>query len=113
MRLNMTFAPMAKMSTVRTLVPCTANFNWPLHQLNVKNIFLHGDLQENVYIEIPLGFGTLLMIKKMCKLKQSPRAGFDKFHHAVCGMKYKQCNGDHIVFYRHSKIQITILTVYI
>jgi Reverse transcriptase (RNA-dependent DNA polymerase) len=45
-----TFTPMAKMSTVRTLVSMTANGGWQLHQLDVKNAFLHGDLLEEVYI---------------------------------------------------------------
>src|SRR3954471_16748968 len=37
------FTPLAKMSTVRTLMSCAANLVWPLHQLDVKNAFLHGD----------------------------------------------------------------------
>jgi len=53
-----TFAPIAKMSTVRTLISCAANFEWPLYQLDVKNAFLHGDFQEEVYMEIPHGFET-------------------------------------------------------
>src|SRR4051812_12485303 len=115
-----TFAPVAKMSTVRTLVSCAANFNWPLHQLDVKNAFLHGDLQEEVYMEIPLGFSTPQMIGKVCRLKkslyglkQSPRAWFDRFRQAVCSMGYKQCNGDHTVVYRHVQTYITILAVYV
>ena len=45
-----TFAPVTKMGMVRTLISCAANFGWPLHQLDVKNAFLHGDLQKEVYI---------------------------------------------------------------
>jgi hypothetical protein len=103
-----TFAPVAKMSTVRTLISCASNFGWPLHQLDVKNTFLHGDLQE-VHMEIPPGCSksdTAGMVYRLRKslygLKQSPRAWFDRFRHALYGMGYKQCNGDHTVFYRHS-----------
>jgi hypothetical protein len=39
-----TFAPVAKMGTVRTLISCAVNFGWPLYQMDVKNTFLHGDL---------------------------------------------------------------------
>nr|CAD41085.2 OSJNBb0011N17.2 [Oryza sativa Japonica Group] len=115
-----TFAPVAKMSTVRTIISCAVNFDWPLHQLDVKNAFLHGDLQEEVYMEIPPGFATLqtkgkvLRLKKsLYGLKQSPRAWFDRFRRAMCAMGYKQCNGDHTVFYHHSGDHITILAVYV
>jgi hypothetical protein len=116
----MTFALVAKMNTVRILISCATNFRWSLHQLDVKNAFLHGDLQEEVYMEIPPGFSTPRTSGKVCRLrkslyglKQSPRAWFDRFRRVVCGMRYKQCNGDHTVFYRHSNSQITILAVYV
>ncbi|WVZ92208.1 hypothetical protein U9M48_038291 [Paspalum notatum var. saurae] len=115
-----TFAPVAKMSMVRTLVSCAANFGWPLYQLDVKNAFLHGDLQEEVHMEIPPGLSIPEVAGKVCKLKkslyglkQSPWAWFDRFKHALCAMKYIQCNGDHTLFYRHSGPKITILAVYV
>jgi hypothetical protein len=48
-----TFAPAAKMNSVRTLISCASNLGWELHQLGVKNAFLHGDLQEEIYMHIP------------------------------------------------------------
>lgn len=76
-----TFAPSAKMGTVRTLISCAVNFGWPLHQMDVKNAFLHGDLHEEVYMEIPPGFANSQTVGKVCRLKkslyglkQSPRA---------------------------------------
>jgi hypothetical protein len=115
-----TFAPVAKMSTVRMLISCAANFGWPLHQLDVKNAFLYGDLQEEVYMEIPPGFMNKQTSGKVCKLKkslyglkQSPRAWFYRFRRAICGMGYTQCNGDHTVFYKHKESRITILAVYV
>ena len=108
------------MGTVRTLISCAVNFGWPLHQLDVKNAFLHGDLNEEIYMEVPPGFGNSQTARKVCKLKkslyglkQSPRAWFDRFRRVVCSMGYTQCNGDHTVFYKHKESQITILAVYV
>ena len=66
-----TFAPVAKMSTVQTLVSLAANEGWKLHQLDVKNAFLHGDLVEEVYMEVPQRFGTKQTVGKVCRLKKS------------------------------------------
>jgi hypothetical protein len=88
--------------------------------LDIKNAFLHGDLHEEVYMEIPPGFATaqtkekvLRLKKSLYGLKQSPRAWFDRFRRAMCGIGYKQCNGDHTLFYHHSGNRITILAVYV
>ena len=76
-----TFAPVAKLNTIQVLPSLAANLDWPLHQPDVKNAFLNGDLAEEVYMEIPLGFETQTTRNKVCKLrrslyglKQSPRA---------------------------------------
>ena len=69
------------MSPVRTLVSLVVNDGWQLYQLDVKNTFLYGDMLEEMYMEVPLGFGTKQTVGKVCRLKkslyglkQSPRA---------------------------------------
>ena len=42
------FAPVAKMTTVRTILAIASSKYWPLHQMDVKNAFLHGDLKEEI-----------------------------------------------------------------
>jgi hypothetical protein len=63
-----TFAPIAKMSIVRILTSHATNFGWSLHQLDVKNACLHGDLHEEVYMEIPSIFSHFETIEKVCRL---------------------------------------------
>ena len=48
-----TFAHAAKINTVRVLLSLVANLDWPLQQFDVKNVFLHGELSEEVYMDLP------------------------------------------------------------
>jgi hypothetical protein len=66
-----TFAHVAKMNTVRLIISCAKNFGWHLHQLDVRNAFLHGDTEEEVYMEIPPGIVSDESTCKLCKLKKS------------------------------------------
>ena len=51
-----TFSSIVKIALVRLLLSMAAIQSWPLYQLDIKNVFLHGDLAEEVYMEQPTGF---------------------------------------------------------
>ncbi|GJU58423.1 ribonuclease H-like domain-containing protein [Tanacetum coccineum] len=51
-----TFSPVVNPGTIRTVLSLAASRHWPIHQLDVKNAFIHGDLSETVYMHQPLGF---------------------------------------------------------
>ena len=115
-----TFSPVAKMTYVRLFISLPATHNWDLHQLDIKNAFLDGDLQEEVYMEQSPGFVAQGEIGKVCRLwkslyglKQSPRAWFGKFSQAVEKFGLQKSKSDHSVFYRNSSSGIILLVVYV
>ncbi|XP_058211908.1 uncharacterized mitochondrial protein AtMg00810-like [Rhododendron vialii] len=108
------------MNTVRALISCAANLNWPLHQFDVKNAFLHGELEEEVSMDIPPGFSSSETEGKLCRLKkafyglkQSPRAWFDRFSKAMLKFGYKQSHADHTMFIKGGAGKIVVLIVYV
>ncbi|TQD71560.1 hypothetical protein C1H46_042906, partial [Malus baccata] len=115
-----TFAPVAKINTIRVLMSLAANLGWPLRQFDVKNAFLHGDLDEEVYMDLPPGFTTTCDIGKVCRLrkslyglKQSPRAWFGRFAQSMRSYGFKQTQADHTLFLKHDRGKLTALIVYV
>jgi len=51
-----TFAPVAKLNTIRLMIALATKHKWNLHQLDVKSAFLNGELKEEVYLVQPEGF---------------------------------------------------------
>ncbi|XP_062028861.1 uncharacterized protein LOC133744845 [Rosa rugosa] len=116
-----TFAPVAKINTVRILISLAATKDWPLHQFDVKNAFLNGNLEEEVYMDMPPGVKSMPCdTGKVCKLKkslyglkQSPRAWFGRFSKSMKVFGYRQSNSDHTLFIKRSQGKITALIVYV
>uniref|UniRef100_A0A2N9FV09 Integrase catalytic domain-containing protein n=1 Tax=Fagus sylvatica TaxID=28930 RepID=A0A2N9FV09_FAGSY len=113
-----TFSPVAKLNSIRIIISLAANLDWPLHQLDVKNAFLHGDLTETVYMTQPPGFESkgecvCHLKKSIYGLKQSPRAWFDKFSKAVVSHGMTRSQADHSVFFKKTRTGIVILVVYV
>ncbi|KAL6313697.1 hypothetical protein AAG906_010115 [Vitis piasezkii] len=115
-----TFSPVARLASIRLIISIAASQHWPLHQLDIKNAFLHGDLQEEVYMEQPPGFVAQGEYGKVCHLrkslyglKQSPRAWFGKFSEVIQEFGMNKSKVDHSVFYRQSANGIILLVVYV
>nr|GEX48371.1 ribonuclease H-like domain-containing protein [Tanacetum cinerariifolium] len=81
-----TFSPVVKPETIRTVLSLATSRHWPVHQLDVKNEFLHGHLSETVYMHQPPSFWdsthpdyVFLLQRSLYGLKQAPRAWFQRF----------------------------------
>lgn len=108
------FSPVAKLTSL------AAFYSWSLHQIDIKNVFLHKDLNEEVYMDQPPGFvtqrdrGLICRLKKaLYGLKQSPRVGFGRFSEVVIQFGLRKCGVDHLVFYYHFSANMIVLLVYV
>ncbi|KAM1164645.1 hypothetical protein ACFX13_024764 [Malus domestica] len=114
------FAPVAKLNTVRVLLSLAANQDWPLLQFDVKNGFLHGDLKEEVYMDLPPGIGTspgkcvvCRLRKALYGLKQSFRAWFGRFASSMKKFGYIQSHSNHTLFLKRQNGKLTVLIIYV
>lgn len=93
--------------------------NLHLHQIDVHNVFLHGDLDEEVYIYLPKGITpsypnqVCKLLKSIYRLKQSNRLWFGKLSTILLTNKFKQCSSDHSLFIHKSQSHFTFILIYI
>jgi hypothetical protein len=80
-----TFAPVARYTSIRTIIALAASMGWRLHQMDVKTTFLNGEIEEEIYIEQLEEFVTHEQKSHVCRLKkalyglkQAPRAWYEK-----------------------------------
>lgn len=111
-----TFTPVAKMTTIRCFLEIVASHDWEVHQMDVHNAFLHGDLEEEVYMQLPPSFRAEDQ-SKVCKfhkslygLKQTPRCWFAKLSKALIDNGFIQSVPDYSLFvYNQAGVQIHVL----
>jgi len=114
-----TFSPVAKVTTVRLVIALASINHWFLHQLDVNNAFLHGDLQEDVYMKLPPGLSTskpnqvCKLSKSLYGLKQASRKWYEKLTTFLISTGYKQAASDASLFIKSTSETFTVLLVYV
>lgn len=115
-----TFSPVIKHSTVRLILSVAMVKHWSMHQLDVKNAFLHGTLNETVYMEQPPGFVhsqydqyVCLLQKSLYGLRQAPRAWYDKFSNFLLEVGFFCSSTDPSLFILHQGQETILLLLYV
>ncbi|KAH9733955.1 Integrase catalytic domain-containing protein [Citrus sinensis] len=104
---NEVFSPVVKHTSIRILLALVAEYELELTQLDVKTAYLHGDLEEKIYMIQPCGFrvagkenNVCRLIKSLYGLKQSPRQWYKRFDQFIQGHKFTRSEHDHCVYFR-------------
>jgi hypothetical protein len=115
-----TYNPVAKMTTVRATIVMAVVKGWSLHQMDVKNVFLHGDLQEEVYMEQPPGYVDQTNPNLVCRLKkalyglkQAPRAWLDKIGQYLVTSGFQTSNEIFSLYVKKTNHGIVVIVIYI
>lgn len=97
-----TYAPVAKLTTLRILLAVANRFDMYIHQMDVKSAFLNGDLDEDIFMVPPEGFEKGNKVCKLQKaiygLKQASRMWNEKFNDFVIRIGFKRCASDYCLY---------------
>jgi hypothetical protein len=115
-----TFAPVARYTSIRTIISLAAKIKWKLHQMDVKTTFLNGVIKEEVYIEQPQGFEVEDRKSHVCKLKkalyrlkQAPRALYGRIDNFLTSLGFTKSKADSNFYFKVMNDEPVILLLYV
>ena len=114
-----TFSPVVRFETLRYLFSLAAENCYEIHNMDVKTAFLNGDLEEEIYMELPEGVfdrdksKVCLLQKSLYGLKQSPRCWNKTFSNYLKVQNFHQSDADPCLFIRKEGSNVQILAIYV
>ena len=115
-----TFAPVARYTSVRTILAIAASKGWKVHQMDVKTAFLNGKIEEEVYVEQPKGFSVFDRQTHVCKLKkalyglkQAPRAWYERIDTHLLKLRFAKNEADPNLYFKTKGDDMVIFVLYV
>jgi histone deacetylase 1/2 len=115
-----TFSPVVKAATIRIILSIAVSRGWSLRQLDVQNAFLHGFLEEEVYMQQPPGYVDKVHPTYVCKLdkalyglKQAPRAWYARLCQRLQALGFVASKADTSLFFYNRGGVIIFVLVYV
>nr|GEX41035.1 retrovirus-related Pol polyprotein from transposon TNT 1-94 [Tanacetum cinerariifolium] len=114
------FAPVAKLEAIRIFLAYAAHKNIVVYQMDVKSVFLNGNLREEVYVSQPDGFvdednpNHVYKLKKaLYGLKQAPRAWYDMLSSFLISQDFSKGSVDLTLFVRRNSNDLLLVQIYV
>jgi hypothetical protein len=115
-----TFAPVAKLASLRTIIATAAREDWPIEVFDFNSAFLNGELDEEIFMQLPpnlAGFDARFFVAKLRKaiygLKQAGRTWYQALYKALTDLGFKRAEYDHGVFYARTTAGVIILAIHV
>ncbi|KAH9792467.1 hypothetical protein KPL71_004134 [Citrus sinensis] len=115
-----TFAPVARLESIRMLLAYACHKDFILYQMDVKSAFLNGYILEEVYVKQPPGFENekfpnhvYKLLKALYGLKQAPRAWYDRLKNFLLENDFSMGKADTTLFVKHKNQDILIVQIYV
>ena len=115
-----TFALVARLKSIRILLAIASHLNFKLYQIDAKSAFLNGILQKEVYVEQPKGFvephrpdDAYKLKRALYKLKQAPRAWYDRLTAYFTEHGFKRGFADTTLFIQKDKNYFVVARIYV
>jgi hypothetical protein len=115
-----TFVPVARYTLIRSVISIAAEMGWMIHQMDVKTAFLHGIIQEEIYVEQPHGFEAYSGESHVCRLKkvlyglkQAPIAWYSRIDAYLQHMGFMKSDADPNLYYIVVDDEVLMLILYV